>query len=109
MEVADERELVEHVFVRGALDSDSFQASWYRPRGGGQQQRFHMAVQAAIDWFIDVGCNTPPVLEQVPVWYIGGQYYRAGIQRDEGRPLDHTTQVEAPSEDDQHDQGPAPS
>jgi hypothetical protein len=99
IEVADERELVEHVFVRRALDSDSFQASWYQPHGGGQRQRFNMAVQAAIDWFIDVGCNTPVVLEQVPLWYIGGQYHRPGIQPDEGRPLTYKTEVDPPSED----------
>ena len=100
IEVADERELVEHVFDRRALDRDSFDASAYVPRkGAGERQRFHIAVRAALDWFFQVGCTTPAALEQVPLWYIGGQYHRGGIQPDEGRPLASAAGSTAPEGD----------
>jgi hypothetical protein len=101
IEVADEQEFVERVLVRRELDNADFQASWYLPpKGAGQRRRFHMAVQAAIDWFFEVGANTPAILEQVPLWYIGGQYHREGIQPDEGRPLTYRTQVDPLDEND---------
>lgn len=89
VKVEDANDFAAHVLDRGALDHDQFKGAWYLPEGDDEQddrRRFNMALQAAVDWVLRMGMNTPPAVEQIPVWHIGGWYHHTP-EIDTGHPL----------------------
>ena len=89
VKVEDVNDFAAHVLDRGALDHDQFEGAWYLPEGDDDRddrRRFNMALQAAVDWVLRMGMNTPPAVEQIPVWHIGGWYHHTP-EVDTGHPL----------------------
>jgi hypothetical protein len=92
VKVEDVNDFAAHVLDRGALDNDQFKGAWYLPERdddeppADERQRFNMALQAAIDWVLRSGMNTPPAVAQIPVWHLGGWYHHTP-EIDTGHPL----------------------
>lgn len=87
--VEDVNDFAAHVLDRGALDNDQFKGAWYLPEGDDEEderRRFNMALQAAVDWVLRSGMNTPAAVEQIPTFYLSGWYHHTP-EIDTGQPL----------------------